>query len=59
MIKSVSQGLSYAPPINLITNRSILIVEEMDTMPGKHAFLSKVYYDQLTCYNQLAMTNLL
>jgi hypothetical protein len=65
MIKSVSQGLGYPPPITLTTNGSILPV------PGNsnQAFVSKGYYDHLvmatlqTClcftrggYDQLVMS---
>lgn len=32
MIKFVTQGLGYAPPVTLTTNGSVLPVQEMTTM---------------------------
>jgi hypothetical protein len=43
MIKPVSQGLGYAPPVILTTNVSVLPVSGN----GNYAFVSKGYYDHL------------
>jgi hypothetical protein len=43
MIKPVSRGLGYAPPVTLTTNDSIPSVPANDS----HVLVSKGYYDHL------------
>jgi hypothetical protein len=43
MIKSVLEGLGYAPPVSLTTDGSVLSVPGN----GRYTFVSKGYYDYL------------
>ena len=54
MIKSVSQGLGYAPPVTLTTNGSVLPVPGNDN----YAFVSKGYYGHLLLGPLVGITTL-